>query len=163
MRRRRRLTAIIAVALVLTAPLIASSPAAQTTLPNRAATALTPDVLGKRGHDRETPAIISNALGLTATNQTWPSREVAALDDRPHYLHGFAINRGDDRDIAFSIRSPNSIRAFRVHRDGQLVSALVEDLRTGQVTVRSPAEAQADLDIELAFWVAGVNIGVSNK
>lgn len=147
------------------APLIASTVAAQTTALNSVATPLTAEVLRKlldlvaqRGVDREAPATIANPLGLSAAGQNWPSRQIAAHETRPGYLHGFAINRGNDQDLVLTIRGPDKFFAYRAGRDGRAISAIVFDLQTRQVTMRSPIVAQADIDSELRFWAEGVRV-----
>lgn len=123
-------------------------------------TSLTPDLLNKlldldarKGTDREAAAPIANALGLTASGQAWPIREIATPDaETPSVLHGFAVNRGAARDIIVTRRNPDKIRVFRAQRDGVVVSAMIFDLQTRQATIRVPAEAQAELDAEFTHW-----------
>ena len=89
---------------------------------------LTPEVLGKmldlivrKGFDREVPAPIASALGLSSTGHTWPSRQVASHESRPDYLHGFAIHRKGEQGLAISLRTPSGIHAYRTERNGKLV------------------------------------------
>ena len=120
---------------------------------------LKPEILNKilqwmvtNGGDVESPAVLTSALGFTDVGQKWSSREVDAHDDRPGFLHGFAISRGDEQDIALILRGPDSIHVFRVHRNGVLVRAVVYDFKTRQITMDSPDEGQKGLDVELKFW-----------
>src|SRR6185295_7290145 len=124
---------------------------------------LTSEVMSKmlqlialRGTDRDLPALYANALGLSAEGQTWPDRQSAANEDPDNILHAFAVGRGGDRDIVISVLRENSLHAFRAHRDGKVVTALISDKQTGKITMRAPAEAQKELDVELAFWASGV-------
>ena len=95
--------------------------------------------------------------------QTWPDRQVAAYDSRPGFLHGFAVSRGSDKDLANSNRTPDYIHSFRAHRDGKFMTALIYELKTGQITVRTPAEVHEELDGEFAFWAAGIDSLDSDK
>ena len=124
---------------------------------------LTPALLGKvlrlidlRGVEREVPPNYANALGMTASGQAWPDRQQAATQGK--VLHGFAVSRGTDQDVVISVRDDVELRVFRVRRDGgMVVTACIVDLGDGDITMRAPAEAQAQLDEEMRFWATYVD------
>jgi len=107
------------------------------------------------GIDRELGHRYATALGLGTPGQPWPERGIAATTT-PGLLHGFAIGRGGDQDVVFTVDLPNSIHQFRARRDGKLVAGYVYLIPTRQIDMLAPDEAQKELDIELAFWIAGI-------
>ncbi len=124
---------------------------------------LTPALLAKvlrlidlRGVQREVPPNYANALGMTASGQAWPDRQQAATQGK--VLHGFAVSLGADQDVVVSVRDDAELRVFRVRRDGgMVVAACIVDLGDGDITMRAPAEAQAQLDDEMRFWATYVD------
>jgi hypothetical protein len=67
-----------------------------------------------------------------------------------------AVSRGNDQDIVVSLRkpdnNPDNMYVFRVRRDGTLVTAVIFDIQTRQLTVLNRAEAQKKLEAEILFW-----------
>jgi hypothetical protein len=163
---------VIGADLALPAPISApaSAPVATVPPPLVATSPLTPEILNKivryialSGIDRETAAVLANPLGLSASGQTWASRQVAVEDSQNHYTHGFAVSRGTDQDIYLSKRLPDSIHAFRATRDGKVVGALFAIPSTGQVSMRDPAEAQAEFDDEAKLWADNIDALLAGK
>lgn len=112
-------------------------------------------LVSERGTDHDMPAIFANALGVSAADQTWEYREFslkAGLGKAGELLHGFSISRGGDKDLVLFRREGNTLLGFRANRDGLVVTAFTCDVSTGKITMRSPDEAQADLNSELMFW-----------
>lgn len=150
--------AALAVAISLI-PLSGSSMAAVQASSQAPATTLTPEVMGKilkliaeKGIDREMIAIVANSLGLSASGQTWASRSIT-LDEKNGTFHGFYISRGAEPDLVISLNLLGKVLyVYRVRRDGTATAALILDEQTRQVTMRTPAEAQKSLDVELARW-----------
>jgi hypothetical protein len=125
--------------------------------------ALTPELLSKlvdltarKGFDREMPAIIATALGLSAAGQTWPNHQIITPDrENPHVFHAFAVDRGSEQDVLITLRNPNDgIHCFRTHRDGTLVKAVIYDLQAGQIVTPNHAEATKELNAEIAYWAS---------
>lgn len=112
-------------------------------------------LVAEHGVDREMPPKFANALGVSDTGKIWSNREIAAkagLGEAGELLHWFSVSRGGDKDLVLSRQRANTLLAFRANRDGSVVAAFTRDVSSGRVTMRSPAEAQADLDSELMFW-----------
>jgi tetratricopeptide (TPR) repeat protein len=105
-----------------------------------------------QGTDGELDTKTANALGFCGTGQTWLNRRFAVKGSPSGALHGFATDRGDGQDLLISLREKNSLHAYRVHRDGQVAAAIVSDVSTGQISMRTPIDAQADFNTELQFW-----------
>ena len=149
-----------------------AAPAATAPTP---ASPLSPELLGKMmkvgaliGKDRAVPAYIANPLGLTATGQVWPARQVSVTgdaNDPAAFLHGIAYSLGSDQDLALVQARPEAqvYYFFRIHRDGTLVTVLAFDRKTNAITMRAPAEAQADLNTEIAFWTANADGLIGGK
>jgi hypothetical protein len=72
--------------------------------------------------------------------------------DIPTFYHAYSVNRGGDQDLLFIFRSPDSVRVFRSRRDGKVLTALIVDLHTKQITAIDPSEAQKGLNAEIAYW-----------
>ena len=109
------------------------------------------EVIAVKGVDRELTALAANALGLTASGQTWASRSVTWKEDNGK-LHGFYISRGAEPDLVMTMIVPGTAYYYRVRRDGTATAAFTLDVQTRQITMRAPAEAQKSLDAELALW-----------
>ena len=131
---------------------------------------LPPELLSKmlrliaaKGTDGNIPAKFVNALGMTATDQTWPDHQISAARNAADYTHGFALSREADQDLVISQRLPSSIRAYRAHRDGKIVAALIYDMQKDQITMRTPSEAQNELDTEFTFWAETVDRLIAGK
>jgi hypothetical protein len=147
MKTHTRLAAFAVLAMLVFGPLSAS------------ASNLTPDLLHKilnkistTGADKDVPAIIANALGLSAVGQPWPSRQIAATTTTSGISHGFSISRGSDQDALITVRDKDSIWVFRIHRDGTLVTTVLYDLNTNRLSAREPAETQRELDRQFTYW-----------
>ncbi len=144
-------------------PAAPPAPASKTVSP-AAAPPLTPEVMDKmlkliaaHGTNRETAEALAGALGLADPGKSWPNRQMEIEDAKYHYSHGFAVSRGSDQDILLSRRTKDSIYAFRAHRDGKVVKALIANFKTGKITMRDPAEAQADFGAECSLWAANAD------
>jgi hypothetical protein len=147
-------------------PAPSAAPAAAVPTP---ASPLTPELLGKMmkvlaltGKDHAVPAYIANPLGLTATGQNWPDRQIMItedVNDPAAFRHGIASSLGSDLDLALAQSRPEAQVSyfFRIHRDGTLVTVVAVDKKTGAITMRAPAEAQADMNLEIAFWTAHID------
>ena len=121
------------------------------------------DLIAGFGIDRDLPPIIANALGLSASGQTWPYKEMDSevdLGKSSGSRHIFAINRGAAPDLVIALRTGNAMLVFRTRRDGQVVTALSWDTSAAGVVMRTPAEAQADLNAEFSYWTRNVD-GIS--
>jgi hypothetical protein len=161
---------VIGLALALTtlqafAPSPADAAPATVGEPSSAAQAkLTPELLAKILHyisvaaiDREAPAVVASALGLTAPGIKWADRQVAATHIADAASHSIAISRGTDQDLLLTKLQNGTLLVFRVQRDGALVSALTFDVPQQKLTMRIPAEAQADLTAEYAYWTEAID------
>jgi hypothetical protein len=110
------------------------------------------DLIGRAGTDLDIPARVANPLGLSATDQAWPSRQIGYHETASGITHSMAVGRGNDQDIAVNSRKPGNIDFYRIRRDGTLATALIYDIQTRQFTERNLDEAQKSLDAEFAFW-----------
>jgi hypothetical protein len=162
--------ASLAVLVILT--FVPNNLQAQNSAANTAApgSALPPKLMSKmlqlitlKGVDRDVAVPIANALGLSASGQTWPDRQVVVRTPPSTDKHGFMVNRGSDQDVVLYIRLPDNAHAFRAHRNGRVVTALILDLKTNQITMRTPNEAQSELDSEIAYWTKNVDSAISGK
>jgi hypothetical protein len=128
---------------------------------------MSPDLMSKmlqliasKGTDREINKYIATALGLTSGGKGWPDRQIASRlsTDPQSATHGFAVSRGSEQDVVLYKRDPDaSVRLFRARRDGKLVKAGFTTYQGTQVTMRAPADAQKELETELAYWTANVD------
>ena len=165
---------IFVFSLLLTSALIpingdASRAAAWAAAP-ASATPLTPEVMGKmliliaeKGGDHDFPAILANALGLTASGQSWAGRSIALPENGR--VHGFAISRGADQDLLITLgpavfSGTGTGYCYRARRDGTVTAAIVFDVQTQHITALAPADAQKGLNAELAIWN---DVAASNK
>jgi len=147
------------------APSLANAGPAAVGKPLPAAQAkLTPELLVKilryisiAARDREAPAVLASALGLTAPGIKWADRQVQATHIADAASHSIAISRGTDQDLLLTKLQNGSLLAFRVQRNGALVSALTFDVPQQKLTMRTPAEAQADLTAEYAYWTEAID------
>jgi hypothetical protein len=115
------------------------------------------DLIATKGSDREIPAPLAEALGFSASGHGWAVRQVTAYDNKNSgVLHGFAVSREKDQDIALSLRSPDGVYVFRAHRDGEVVAAAAYSEQTRQTSMLGQAEAQKELNTEFAYWTRAV-------
>jgi tetratricopeptide (TPR) repeat protein len=112
------------------------------------------DLIATAGVDHDLSATFGNALGLSGTGQTWPYRGIATKVDG---THGVAINRGSTPDLVFTNISATTLSFYRAQRNGQVVSAGFFDKSTKKLTMRTPTEAQADLNAELGYWTKNID------
>lgn len=132
---------------------------AQTTPTHAADGVLAPSVLAQMlrlntasGHDGEMPGSIAVALGLTTAEQPWPDRQVAVVSNDTGAVHAVAVGLGSVQDVILSVRGPVAISAFRVHRDGTLVSATNFFISTKATSALPPEQARSSFIDECAFW-----------
>jgi hypothetical protein len=125
---------------------------------------LTPELMAKIvalidriGTNRETAPVYANPLGLSSDGATWANRTTAATDSTDNTFRGFAIDRGTSQDVLLSDVHNGVLFAFHALRDGTLKGAITFDGKTRTLTTRTPAQAQADFDAEVAFWAANVD------
>ena len=102
-----------------------------------------------KGHDGKIGPRFATALGLT-TAGPWADHEVVGGDVAIDYY--IAVGASGDSNLVLYGRSAKAVSAFRLSRDGTLISAMNLDIATKAITMRTPAEAQADLDAEAGFW-----------
>ena len=121
--------------------------------------ALTPELLSKilddinrEGIDRDIPAPMANALGLSATGQGWASRQCVFQESKNKIIHALSISRRNDQDIVVHLGSERFLHDYRILRDGTLLMATIYNIPTHQLTVRNRSEAQKELNTEFAFW-----------
>ncbi len=118
------------------------------------------DLIAQFGMDRELPAMLANPLGLSATGQTWPYRQVRSTLEpgkQSGPAHWFTINSGSQPDLMLVSLAGNTVLMFRTNRDGQLMSAISYDRDTKRVSTRTHAEAQPDLYAELSYWARNID------
>jgi hypothetical protein len=154
---------------VITAKKSGSAAASAAKTPDDPSSPLTPEFMIKmvqlialKGDDRVIPAAFANALGLTATGQPWPTHQIGALRGSTD-LHSFAYNNGNDQDLLLTRKHQESVFAYRAHRDGKVVTALLWNKQTKQITMRDRVEAQAELDSEITFWAETIRPGVAGQ
>jgi hypothetical protein len=104
--------------------------------------------------------VFASPLGLSPAGAAWQTRQLVLKDSANSTMHGFAISRGTDPDIILSRRDAKSVYAFRSSRDGELVSAIMADRSTKQVTLLSRSEAKAEFDSEWKFWYNNIDDAV---
>jgi len=140
---------------------------AQTSATNTTSThvpALTPQLMTKMlqliavsGSNRELAAEFAHPLGLTATGQSWPNRQVASYGIPSNFNHGFAVSRGSDQDVVLSLRTPDTIYVFRSDRHGASATALSCDVKNGNIITLNFVNARKALDNEIRFWAKNVD------
>jgi hypothetical protein len=117
-------------------------------------------LIASGGTDREVAPVFASPLGLSPAGAAWQTRQLVLKDSANSTMHGFAISRGTDPDIILSRRDAKSVYAFRSSRDGELVSAIMADRSTKQVTLLSRSEAKAEFDSEWKFWYNNIDDAV---
>jgi hypothetical protein len=115
------------------------------------------------GVDREVPPIYASPLGLAYPGKTYPTHQDSFKQLSNGFSHAFAVNRGTDQDVIFSVLRPDVVLVFRVHRDGTIVAAVHAERKTAVITARTTAEAQADFANECAWWKANVDVLINGK
>jgi hypothetical protein len=158
MNHSRKYGAAAALAVVLLAPLAAR---AQTP-------PLTPDLAAKmaalvstKGHDGKIAPRFANGLGLTAAGQVWTGREAEADNTAGH--HFVDLGPGPSGEFLLTLLTPSTVSAYRVRRDGTLLSALNADVATRTITMLSPADAQAGFAAECGFWAQHIDGFLAQK
>ncbi|HEY3887958.1 MAG TPA: hypothetical protein VGL73_05240 [Caulobacteraceae bacterium] len=131
-------------------------------------TPLTPDLTAKlmtlaatKGHGGKVAPRFANSLGLTATGQIWTGREAEADNSAGH--HFVDVGPGPNGEILLTLLTPNAVTAYRVRRDGTLLSALSADVATRAITMLSPADAQPSFAAECAFWAQHIDSFLAQK
>jgi tetratricopeptide (TPR) repeat protein len=114
------------------------------------------ELAASQGADDELESKLASALGFCDDGQKWLNRQVTVKLAPSDALHTFAIDRGEGQDFLVSIHSSNELQAYRVHRDGKVAAALALEIPTGKIILRSPSDAQADLNSEMAVWAETV-------
>jgi len=114
------------------------------------------ELAASQGADDELESKLASALGFCDDGQKWLNRQVTVKLAPSDALHTFAIDRGEGQDFLVSIHSSNELQAYRVHRDGKVAAALALEIPTSKITLRSPSDAQADLNSEMAVWAETV-------
>jgi tetratricopeptide (TPR) repeat protein len=112
------------------------------------------DLIATAGVDRDLSPTFANALGLSDTGQTWPYRGLEVRLDSAHLV---AINRGSAPDLLIGNASATTISFYRAQRNGQVVAAGSLDKATKKLTMRTPTEAQADLNAEFGYWTKNID------
>lgn len=107
------------------------------------------------GSDGKIAPRFATALGLSAAGQPWPDRHMLASDAAAG--HYFAVGRGAGSELLFTERTPKIVAAFRVSRDGRVLSALTMDVATQTVTMLDPAQMQAAFAAECGFWARSLD------
>jgi hypothetical protein len=140
--------------------------------PVRAQTSpLTPELLSKflslmasNGTDRTSPPTLPNALGFSPKGQVWENRQLITPDPHPNTFHAFCISRDrDEKDVMVLFITPDLIHAFRAHRNGTAVAALIYDMHRKQLTMQDPVIAQKELDLEFVYWTVAFGQEVPEK
>ena len=62
-----------------------------------------------------------------------------------------------------TLLTPGTVTAYRVRRDGTLLSALNADVATRTITMLSPADAQAGFAAECSFWAQHIDGFLAQK
>jgi hypothetical protein len=114
-------------------------------------------LISTMGRDREVPAPIASALGLTPAGTAWPDRQFAFQWNGVGTAHAIAIGHTGEQDIVLTVRGPAAIEIFRTRPDGTLKSAVNFFLQTSQAQPVASAEARSELTAELAFWAANID------
>jgi hypothetical protein len=153
----KRIVSVAVLAIALLAPLGA-----------RAQTPLTPDLAAKlvtlvstKGHDGKIAPRFANGLGLTAAGQIWTGREAEADDTAGH--HFIDVGPGPNGEILLTLLTPGTVTAYRIRRDGTLLSALSADVATRAITMLNPADAQPGFAAECAFWAQHIDGFLAQK
>lgn len=123
---------------------------------------LTPEVIKKirqlialTGTDNVLFAPVANALGFTAPGLPWLNRQITNGSILDNLAHVIGVSRGNDPDFMIYTQGPTEVHFFRVDPDGKVVAALIGDLKTGRITMRTPD--QRELNNELAFWAGTID------
>jgi hypothetical protein len=140
-----RLISVVVLVMLTFAPMVSSVSAQNSTL----TPSLLNNLLGltaRKGNELQLPSWATKPLGLPAG---WIGTVVAVPESRVGFYHSFAISKGSDQDIIFTLRAPDSVHLFRTRRDGTLISAAVVNL---DATLREGVDMQNELRAELALW-----------
>ncbi len=114
-------------------------------------------LIERRGTDHEMGARLASFLELSAGGQVWLYRSVTAPGTQDKMQHGFFVSRGSDQDIVIGRRSDRDAHLFRAHRDGKVVLALSVDIKTNEILMRPPFDAQAEFESEVKLWAGGID------
>jgi hypothetical protein len=114
-------------------------------------------LITKAGRDRDIPAPISSALGLTAAGTAWPDYQFAVRGNGSGAVHAIAFSRGTDKDVILTVRGPAAITVFRARPDGTLGTAVNVFVQTNQTLPLPAGEARAQFADEVAFWAANID------
>ena len=115
------------------------------------------------GRDRDIPAPISSALGLTPAGTAWPDHQFAFQWNGSGTVHAIAISRGADKDVVLTVRGPAAITVFRARPDGTLDRAVSYFLQTQQTMPLPLGEARAQFSDELAYWAANIDAVIAQN
>ena len=110
-------------------------------------------LLPAKGTDQDIPPSLASILGYPE-DRGLPVRQLASMDKNGNF-HAFGFNRVvDDQDLEIVLLIPKkNFRAFRIHRDGTLVAAAMQDPQTMNFKMLLNADqAQKELNAELAYW-----------
>lgn len=163
MNLRRGRWAWFGILAILALPAMAAKAQSPASAPAPADRAITPVLRGKMlqlitkaGQDRDIPAPISSALGLTPAGTAWPDYQLA-IRSNGETVHAIAFSRGTDKNVVLTVRGPAAITVFRARPDGTLGSAVNLFVKTNQTLPLPVGEAQAQFADELAFWAANID------
>jgi tetratricopeptide (TPR) repeat protein len=133
------------------------SAAAQTQSVTKAATpAALADLIREIGSDEELDADMTRVLGFTANQRgTWSNRQLGAFDreaDPTSVLHVYAIQDAPGSDVLIYTRRGAVVHFIRADANGKASNAIAFDNDAGKRLGFSTADAQAEIEAELAFW-----------
>jgi hypothetical protein len=102
--------------------------------------------------ESDVPARFATALGFIPKGAAWGYVQGGVTD-----AGGVMHTIGDDPasgDVLIVRRQPELLMAFNARRDGTIVAAISYALTADILTKRTPHDAKADFDAELAWWAS---------
>lgn len=113
--------------------------------------------------DRPMPVEIAVPLGLSPDGKSWRYRSSGYIGKLDRAPHSFAFSREPDHDFLINLEHANDIHIIRLHPDGTIVTALILEKKTQQITMIAPDDAQREANAELAAWSADFPDPASGK
>jgi len=112
-------------------------------------------LIAEHGVDGELPAAPAGTLGFANNGEAWPDREIGGRDDESDSstpLHNIAVGSGTDEDLLFIYWAEGVSHCIRVHRNGQVATAIVSDPSSAKDKFIPAATARREVNAEFEFW-----------
>lgn len=115
-------------------------------------------IVVQNGLELDVPSQFSNALGLSPRGQTFHCISLAVMGSDKTQSN-LAIMSERDETVLVSKRQLNTLSMWRIQRDGKVLSALVAEMTSPlSITMRTPAEAQPEVNAVLKYWAVNSDL-----